>query len=100
MTNTLQSTTHDIGTAFGISIDKYLLTTPPHQGSGYGYGVEHTIWVMITAILLTIMRDEGFGLNALYCLSQLALVITGFAFVDNTDIINTTTSVNTTGEDL
>ena len=46
------------------------------------------------------MRDEGFGLDALSCLSQLTLVITRFAFVDNTDIINTAKSVNTTGEDL
>lgn len=46
------------------------------------------------------MRDEGFGLDALSCLSQLTLVITRFAFVDNTDIINKAKSVNTTGEDL
>ena len=40
MTNTLQSATHDIATAFGISIDKYFPTTPPHQGSGQGNGAE------------------------------------------------------------
>ena len=46
------------------------------------------------------MRYEGFGLNALSCLSQLALVIAGFAFVDDTDIINAAPSVNMIGEDL
>ena len=55
---------------------------------------------MISAILLAIMRDEGFGLNALSCLSELALVIAGFAFVDDIDIINVTPSVNTLGEEL
>ena len=50
MTNTLQSATHDIATAFGISIDKYFPTTPPHQGSGQGNGAGPTIWVMISTI--------------------------------------------------
>ena len=59
---------------------------------------QNFIWVMISAILLTIMRDESFGLDALSCLSRLALVITGFVLVDDTDIINATKSVNTTGE--
>ena len=36
MTNTLQYATHDINTAFGISIEKYLPTDPSNQGSGQG----------------------------------------------------------------
>lgn len=55
---------------------------------------------MISAILLTIMRDNGYGLDVLSCLTQLSLVIAGFAFVDDTDIINAAKSVDTTGEDL
>ena len=100
MTNTLQYATHDIPTAFGTSIDKYFPANPTHQGSGPGNGAGPTIWVIISAILLTIMRDEGFCLNALSCLSQLALVIVGFAFVDDTDIINAAPSVNTLCENL
>ena len=100
MTNTLQYATHDINTAFGISIEKYFPTDPPNQGSGQGNGAGPTIWVMISAILLTIMRDNGYGLDALSCLTQLSLVIAGFAFVDDTDIINAAKSVDTTGEDL
>ena len=55
---------------------------------------------MISAILLTIMRDEGFGLDALLYLSQLALSIAGFVFVDDIDITNATKSVNSKREDL
>ena len=88
MTNTLQSSTHYINTAFGISIETYFPTDSPNQGSGQGNGTGPTIWGMISAILLTIMRDNGYGLDALSCLTQLALVIAGFAFVDDTDIIN------------
>ena len=65
MTNNLQSVKHDIAVSFGISIEKYFLTTFPHQGSGQGNGSGPTIWVMISTILLTIMIDEGFCLDAL-----------------------------------
>ena len=54
---------------------------------------------MISAVLLTIMRDQGFGLDAVSCPSQLVLVIAGFEFVDDTDI-NAASSVNTRGGDL
>lgn len=54
---------------------------------------------MINAILLMIIRDQGFGLDAVLCISQLALVIIDFAFVDDTNIINAAKSVNTK-EDL
>ena len=52
---------------------------------------------MISVILLTIMRDEGFGLDALSILFQLSLVIVGLDFVDDTDIIDAAKSVNTKG---
>ena len=55
---------------------------------------------MISAILLTIMRDESFGLDALLYLSQLALSIAGFVFVDDIDITNATKSVDTRREVL
>ena len=99
MTNTLQSATHDINTAFGLSTEKYFPRKSPLQGSGQGNSTDSTIWVMIIFILLTIMHAQGFGLDAISCLSQLALVITGVVFVDDTDSINALSSVNTRGED-
>ena len=51
MTNTIQSTTHDINTAFGISIEKYFPTDPPNQDSGQRNGAGPNIWVMISAII-------------------------------------------------
>ena len=52
---------------------------------------------MISVILLTIMRNEGFGLDVLSILFQLSLVIVGLDFVDDTDIIDAAKSVNTGG---
>ena len=89
MKNTLQSTTHDIKTVFGISIETNFLNE-----------AEPTIWVMISAILLTIMRDNGYGLDIISCLTQLSLLIAGFSFIDDTDIINAAKSVNMKVGDL
>ena len=55
---------------------------------------------MMSAILLTIMKEEGFGLNVISCVSHLPIAIAGFAFVDDTDIINATNTVETTEEEL
>ena len=43
----------------------YIYIYPPNQGSGQGNGAGPTIWVMISSILLTIMRDNSYGLDAL-----------------------------------
>lgn len=100
MTNTIQSATHDINTAFGISIENYFLTTPPPQRSVQDKQTGPPIWAMMGTILLIIMRDKGFGLDAILYFSQWVLVISGLAFVHDTYIINATKSVNTRGEDL
>ena len=100
MTDTLQSASPDINTAFWLSIEKYFPTKPLLQGSGQGNDTGPTIWVMISDILLTNMHDQGFELETVSCLSQLVLVIAGFALFDNNDIINVESSVNIRGEDL
>ena len=46
------------------------------------------------------MSDKGFGLDAISCLSQLALVIAECVFVDDADTINASKSVNKCGEGL
>ena len=73
---------------------------PPLQGGIQSNREEPTIWVMISVILLTNIRDDGCGLDMISFLSQLAFVILGFTFVDDTDIINTERLVITTGEEL
>ena len=45
------------------------------------------------------MRDNGYGINVISCLTQLDLIISEFAFIDDTDIIKAAKSVNTKGED-
>ena len=58
------------------------------QGVGQGNGSGPAIWVAISSVLLTIMRSKGFGFTIFSALSWQALVISAFAFVDDTDIIH------------
>ena len=46
------------------------------------------------------MKEEGFRLTVIFCWSHLSIAMAGFAFVDDTDIINTTNTAETTGEEL
>ena len=59
MASTLQSTTCHMNIVFEISMEKYLLIVPSLQRICQGKGTGSIIWVMISAILLTIMRDKG-----------------------------------------
>ena len=90
MMKTLQKAEHKICTAYGDSTIKYgKASCPPLQGVGQGNGAGPAMWVAISAVLLTILRTKGFGLSMLTALSWQALVIAGFAFVDDTDLIHT-----------
>ena len=100
MINTLQLVTHNINTTFREVTQQYTLIFPPFQRSGQGNGAGPTIWVVISAILLTITKEEGFGLDVMSYLSHLVIAIAGFVFVDDTDIINAENTVETTGEAL
>ena len=58
------------------------------SGLSQGNGAGPAIWVAISTVLLSIMRQRGFGFSILSSLSFTALVLAGFAFVDDTDIIH------------
>ena len=97
MTKTLQLASHKICTAYGDSSTTYggEDSFPPLQGVGQGNGAGPAIWVAISTVLLTIMRTKGFGLSILSAVSLHALVIAGFAFVDDADIIHAAPDPNT-----
>ena len=46
------------------------------------------------------MKEEGFRLTVIFCLSHLSIAMAGFAFVDDMEIINTANTAETTGEEL
>ena len=73
---------------------------PPLQGFGHGNGAGPVIWVAISTVLLAIMRQRGFRFSIFSSLSFTSLVLAGFAFVDDTDIIHASNDPYTLPSDV
>ena len=67
MMKTLQHSSHAICTAYAVSETRYggRQSFPPLQGSGQGNGSVPVIWVAVSAVLITILRNTGMGLSLL-----------------------------------
>jgi hypothetical protein len=87
---TLLRAWHVVNTAFGDSTRHYRGLAQPLQGIGQGNGAGPAIWAVISAVILRVMRDSGFGLNYITALSATAIVLAGFAFVDDTNLLHAT----------
>ena len=86
---TLGEMTHHIRTAKGDSTQTYGGLTwvrLPH-GIGQGNGSGPAIWACVSTPLFEALREDGYGVNIMTPISNLLLNITGFAFVDDTDLI-------------
>ena len=59
-----------------------------------------TLWAIISTVLLELMDDEGHGVQLISALTTLIISLTGFAFVDDTDLFNSGKYPNTTGEEI
>ena len=97
---TLQLAKHKIRTAFGVSQKWFGRLCIPLQGLGQGNGVSPTAWAVISTVLINMMRTAGFGIRLNTCLSLTALAFLCYAFVDDTDLVHTGSSVNTTGQSI
>jgi hypothetical protein len=85
---TLLTAWHSVTMAFGNSTRRYRGNSHPLQGIGQGNGAGPAIWAVISAVLLRVMREQGFGLNFVTALSSVVIVLAGFAFVDDTDLLH------------
>ena len=84
----IQDFEHHVRTAFGDS--KSVLVNEagiPFQGLCQGNGASPTVWVAVSAPLLDMMRDADHGIYLQSPLSQEDDHFVGFAFVDDTDIV-------------
>jgi Reverse transcriptase (RNA-dependent DNA polymerase). len=90
---TIQLMTHKVRTAFGDSItsyggehDKTKWKLPP-QGVLQGNGAGPTIWTIISSVLFSILRDKNFHNTFTSVIQKIQLKLAGFAYVDDTDLI-------------
>ena len=79
---------HRVRTGFGDSPRVFSPTTSiPFQGCGQGNGAGPAIWVAISAILIDMMDAEGYGYSSRTALSNDEVFASCFAFIDDTDVI-------------
>jgi len=86
---TLQEAIHRVRTGFGDSKDHYggRVWLVPIHGIGQGNGAGPAIWAVVSTPLLNVLREKGFGCEVICPLSSTYFRFVGYAFVDNTDVI-------------
>jgi len=102
MITTIQQMQHYIRTAFGESERSCgpNPSGPPPQGLIQGNGAAPAAWSAITAILVDCMKGEGYGYEAWAPISQRAMTLVCFGFVDDTDLTLNNDAPGVTSADL
>jgi hypothetical protein len=97
----LQEADHKIRTAYGDSTNTYGGNrTVPLQGSGQGNGCGPATYVVISSIIIAMMKSEGFGAHFLTAMSLSLIHFVCYVFVDDSDVVHTGTTINSTGEEV
>ena len=87
----LQYLEHTIRCAYGHSDTTYGTNRAelPMQGVYQGNGAGPIIWAVVSSPLLQILKKDGYGTFFQKAISQNLIRIVGYAFVDDTDLIQT-----------
>jgi hypothetical protein len=100
MFHVIQNLTHHVRTAFGDSAETYgphaYTGLHPNQGILQGNGAAMLTWTAISSVIVLAMRSLGFGYNSWSAISRAVLKILCVAFVDDTDIVHSGPSNDTT----
>ena len=91
MFGTIQVMIHKVRTAFGDSKMTYSADNPefllPVQGTGQGNGAAPSVWSIICSTIFEILHKQGFSSAFCYALSQGLYHLSGFAYVDDCDLL-------------
>jgi hypothetical protein len=107
MFTTLQNMVHTVRTAYGESENSFGsqqlwvvgLESPP-QGLGQGNGAGPGIWAVVSTPVFNLLRQQGYGATFELAISGGEVKLVGFAFVDDSDIIQTAASLDETSIEL
>jgi Reverse transcriptase (RNA-dependent DNA polymerase) len=89
MFTTIDRMKHHIRTKFGDSEVFYERDEAKFHGILQGNGAGPTIWTMVSTPILNNLRDAGFGAKIICPITSHTTTIPAFAFVDDTDLIQT-----------
>jgi hypothetical protein len=87
--STLQNAFHQVRTGYGNSDVSYggPCWLIPMHGIGQGNGAGPAIWAVVSTPLLNILHEQGYGVSLVTPIFGLTLNYSGFAFVDDTDLV-------------
>jgi hypothetical protein len=93
---TLQEAVHRVRTGFGDSKATYRgpVWLVPIHGIGQGNGVGPAIWAVVSTPILNVLWEKGFGCELVRPLSSDCIKFVGYAFVDDTNIIQSALQEN------
>jgi len=91
--HTLQNLRHNIKTIYRVSTQAYSSRDLPLQGVVQGHSTAPTGWVAVSSPLIQMLWSKGFGFTHKSTLSNEKVKIACFAFVDDTDLIQSRTLV-------
>ena len=93
---TLQEAIHRVRTGFGDSKGSYggKVWLIPIHGIGQGNGAGPAIWAVVSSPLLNVLREKGYGCEIQCPLSSEYFRFMGYAFVDDTDLIQSQLNEN------
>ena len=93
MFDTIQKLKHQVRTAFGDSEDTFggelWRDLDPLMGVGQGNGAGPAIWAVISTTFFDTLRENGFGAILTAPFSKVEINLSGYGFVDDTDLIET-----------
>jgi hypothetical protein len=87
MFGTLQQMQHYAKTAYGTSNTSYGTICIPLQGVLQGNGAGPSIWMLISAPLINMLRTQGFGFKSTNLLSAESYHFACYTYVDDNDLI-------------
>jgi hypothetical protein len=103
MFTTLQDMEHTVRMVYGDSQMSYGgdLWVVPMQGIFQGNGTGLMLWAVVsTPVLHVLMKREGFGTFFRTCITGKEIWFVGYAFVDDTDLIQTAKTTHDTETDV
>jgi hypothetical protein len=89
MFGTIQSLQHHVRTAFGDSRRFFSARRGPVpiQGVGQGNGAGPQIWALVSTPIFNMLRSKNLGMKVHTPISHQELLLVGFGFVDDTDLV-------------
>lgn len=102
MLGTIADMEHHIKTAYGISDKTFKsdIWAVPLQGVYQGNGAGPIIWAVVSTPLLSTLREAGYGTFFKCSLDGEAIRLVGYAYVDDTDLVETAKNNNDTAQDI